>query len=140
MIPMIENIVDNEIVIAIIVYKEYQKEGITFFTPKDFSLQLGYMNRPSDYLIKPHMHNPVQRKTVGTQEVLFIKNGVISVDFFSSDQTYITSRQLSAGDIILFASEGGHGIKVLETATIVEVKNGPYVEDADKGRFEGIKG
>jgi hypothetical protein len=29
----------------------------------------------------------------------------------------------------------GHGIEVLEEATLVEVKNGPFIEGADKGRF-----
>lgn len=136
---MIEKIEDNNSVIAIIVYNNYQQDGITFFTPKEYSLQLGYMKRPDGYSIQPHKHNPVQRKTTGTQEVLFIKSGVIRVDFFSCNQEYITSCQLSAGDIILFTSEGGHGIIVLEEATIVEVKNGPYIEDTDKGRFEGIR-
>ena len=45
---------------------------------------------------------------------------------------------MSAGDLILLAG-AGHGIKVLEKSTIVEVKNGPFVEGADKGRFEGKK-
>ena len=30
-------------------------------------------------------------------------------------------------------------IEVLEEATIVEVKNGPYIEGADKGRFAATR-
>ena len=58
------------------------------------------------------------------------------MDFYSFDQKYLESRQLSAGDVIMLAG-AGHGIEVIEDATIVEVKNGPFVEGADKGRFEG---
>jgi hypothetical protein len=136
---MIEKIEDGNATIAIVIYKDHQKEGITFLTPKEYSLQLGYMSRPTGYLIEPHVHNPVQRETIGTQEVLFIRNGSVRVDLFTSERAFITSRQLSAGDIVFFTSEGGHGLKVLEDAVIVEAKNGPYMDDMDKGRFEGIK-
>jgi hypothetical protein len=135
-IGMIEKITHNGYVIAIIIYKNFQRDGIAFVTPNEFSLQLGHMTRPVGYRVVPHVHNPVPRNTIGTQEALFIKSGRIRIDFYAFDQTYLESRELEAGDIILLAG-AGHGIEVLEEATIVEVKNGPFVEGADKGRFEG---
>ena len=128
----------GDTVIALIIYKDYQAAGISFITPKESLLQLGYMSRPAGYQIIPHTHNPVQRHTVGTQEVLFIKSGVIRIDFYSFEQVFLESRELSAGDLILL-SGAGHGIDVLEDAVIIEVKNGPFIEGADKGRF-GDKG
>ncbi|MBU1086387.1 MAG: hypothetical protein KKD05_02595 [Candidatus Omnitrophica bacterium] len=136
---MIEKIVHNDIVIAVIIYKDHEKDGIQFVSPEDYSLQLGSMKRPKGYKILPHIHNPIDRKTVGTQEVLFVKKGKICIDFYSFEQVFLENRQLSAGDIILLVG-AGHGIEVIEEAVIVEVKNGPYVKDADKGRFEGKKG
>ena len=136
---MIEKIVHDNTVIAIIVYKNYQTEGIKFLSPDEFSLQLGFMQRQAGYQVVPHIHNPVHRHSIGTQEVLFIKSGVIRIDFYSYEQVYLESRDLSAGDFILLAG-AGHGIEVLEDATIVEVKNGPFIEGADKGRFEGKRG
>ena len=136
---MIETIKDNGTIIAIIVYKDHHTDGIEFITPKDYSLQLGSMSRPAGYHVVPHIHNPVHRHTVGTQEVLFIKSGVIRIGFYSFDKVYLESRDLSAGDLVLLAG-AGHGIDILQDATIVEVKNGPFVEGADKGRFEGKKG
>ncbi len=136
---MIEKIVHDNTVIAIIVYKNYQTEGIKFLSPAEFGLQLGFMQREAGYQVVPHIHNPVHRHSIGTQEVLFIKSGVIRIDFYSYEQVYLESRELSAGDVILLAG-AGHGIEVLEDATIVEVKNGPFIEGADKGRFEGKKG
>jgi hypothetical protein len=136
---MIEKIIHKNIVIALIIYKLYKQDGIKFLSPKDYSLQLGYMTRLKGYNITPHIHNPVHRNTVGTQEVLFIKSGKIRVDFYSFKQRYLKSRILSAGDIILLAG-AGHGIEVLRKAEIVEIKNGPFMEGTDKGRFESKKG
>jgi len=136
---MIETILNNSEVIAMIIHKDYEVEGIEFLSPKEFSLQLGHMRRPAGYQVVPHIHNPTHRESVGTQEVLFIKTGRIRIDFYSFEEVYLESRTLSGGDIILLAG-AGHGIEVLEDATIVEVKNGPYVEGADKGRFEGKRG
>jgi len=136
---VIETIVHDDTIFAIIVYKDYETEGVEFLSPTDFSLQLGYIHRPACYHVMPHTHNPVHRQTIGTQEVLFIKSGVIRIDFYSCEQVYLESRELSAGDIVLLAS-AGHGFEVLEDATIVEVKNGPFIEGADKSRFEGKRG
>lgn len=133
---MIETIASDGQTIAIIVYRDFRVAGIKFVAPEDFSLQLGHMTRPAGYQVVPHIHNPVERRTVGTQEVLFIKSGVIRVDLYRNDQSFLESRQLREGDLILLAG-AGHGIEVIEEATIVEVKNGPFIEGADKGRFDG---
>ena len=135
---MIETIQWKDQIIALIVRAGYDFEGIKFLSPNEFSLQLGHMRRPAGYQVVPHTHNPVVRNTIGTQEVLFLKKGRIRIDFYTMAQEYVESRELHAGDLILLAG-AGHGIDVLEEATIVEVKNGPYLEGADKGRFEGKK-
>ena len=72
-----------------------------------------------------------------TQEVLFIKKGILRVDFYDEYEDYLESRDLRAGDVILLVS-GGHGFRVLEEVEMIEVKQGPYAGDKDKKRFEGI--
>ena len=74
-----------------------------------------------------------------TQEVLFIKKGVLRVDFYDEYEDYLESRDLHAGDMILLVS-GGHGFQVLEEVEMVEVKQGPYAGENDKKRFVGIDG
>ena len=123
--------------IALILRTSFCSEGIAFFTPNDFSQQLGYMNRPTGYSIPPHIHNPLPREVQYTKEVLFIKSGRVRVDFYDDDQTYLESRVLEAGDVILLAY-GGHGFEILEPTEMIEVKQGPYAGDQDKTRFEGI--
>ena len=84
--------------------------------------------------IAPHVHKRVQREVNYTQETLFIRKGIIQVDFFSDDRVFLESRILEAGDVILLI-KGGHGFKVLEDLEMFEVKQGPYAGDEDKIRF-----
>ena len=133
----IEHIFEDEKLLAIILRTSFQKEGIDFFTPSDFSQQLGYMNRSKGYKIQPHIHNKVERTIDYTQEVLFIKNGLVRVDFYKTDKTYYKSKILKTGDVILL-SFGGHGFEMLEDSEIIEVKQGPFAGNIDKSRFEFI--
>ena len=137
MIQMFEEIIHNKELLAIIVSSTFNKEGIHFFTPGDFSQQLAYMKHPTGKIIDPHVHNPVKREVHYTQEVLFIRQGKLRVDFYEEKQTYIESRVLESGDVILLI-KGGHGFKVLEDVEMFEVKQGPYAGDKDKTRFIGI--
>jgi hypothetical protein len=134
---MIERLVDKGKIISIIIRASYKSENIEFFTPDDFSQQLAYMNREKDYVIPPHVHNPVKREVSYTQEVLFIKSGKVRVDYFDDDKNYLESRILSQGDVVLL-SGGGHGFYMLEDSEIIEVKQGPYAGDRDKTRFDPI--
>lgn len=124
-------------IIAIIIRSSFTKEGIEFFTPSDFSQQLGYMKRQKGYEIEPHIHNFIPREVTLTQEVLFVKSGKVRVDFYNDEKEYFESRILNGGDVILLASSG-HGLKMLEESEILEVKQGPYLETEDKIKFEGI--
>lgn len=133
----IEHIKHLDQTIGIIIRAGFRTDGIEFFTPDTFSQQLGYMNRPAGYKIAPHVHNPVPRAVVWTQEVLYIKSGRVRVDFFTDGRQYLESRIVRAGDVLLLAA-GGHGFEMLERSEIIEVKQGPYCGDADKTRFETV--
>lgn len=134
---MIEIIKVKELQLAIIIRAEYKSDGIRFFTSDDDPQQLGYMNRPKDYVIAPHRHNLLPRNVNLTQEVLFIKSGKVRVDFYDADQVYIQSSILKKGDVILLA-DGGHGFKMMEPSEIIEVKQGPYCGVEDKVRFDSV--
>jgi hypothetical protein len=134
---MIEQIIHENILLAIIIPNSFSEPGCHFVTPHDFSQQLAYMRHPANKEIPPHLHNPVTREVCFTQEVLFIKRGKLRVDFYDEQQNYLQCRVLSSGDTILLAS-GGHGFTVLEELEMIEVKQGPYTGDQDKTRFPGI--
>ncbi len=134
---MIENIRHQDMELALIIRHTFRKDGIEFFTPSNYSQQIGYMNRPNGYVIPPHVHNPVIREVQYTKEVLLIKTGRVRVDFYSEGQEYLESTILETGDVILLAY-GGHGFEMLEQTEIIEVKQGPYAGDQDKTRFEAV--
>lgn len=131
----IEHINNGDMNLALIIRKDYQNDGIEFFTPNSYSQQIGYMNRPEGYVIQPHVHNPVPREVEYTNEVLFIRSGRVRVDFYSEERVYLESRELVSGDIILLI-RGGHGFEMLEATEMIEVKQGPYAGDNDKTRFD----
>lgn len=133
----IKKIFAGKELLAIIITNDFNEKGINFFTPNDYSQQLGYMNHPRGKVIIPHVHNPVPRKVEYTQEVLFIKSGKLRVDFYDSQKNYLESHILAKNDVILLI-KGGHGFEVLEDIEMFEIKQGPYVGDDDKTRFTAI--
>ena len=120
--------------IAIIVRKEFNQPGVHFFSPFEFSQQLGILVHPIGHEVKAHVHNLIARDVRVTQEVLHVIEGKVEITLFAENKKYITSRLLSEGDTILLAY-GGHGIKILEPSKILEVKQGPYVGMEDKEFF-----
>lgn len=127
----------KEKILAMIIKNSYTCGGVNFITPNEYSQQVAYMHHPTGKVIDAHIHNLVHRNVVMTQEVLFIKKGKLRVDFYDDYEDYLESVVLESGDVILLVS-GGHGFTVLEEVEMIEVKQGPYSEDADKERFVGI--
>jgi hypothetical protein len=134
---MVEKIYHKDVLLSIIIRAGFEINGIEFFTPDDFSQQLAYMKRPKDYAIPPHVHNIVKREVQFTKEVLIIKKGKVRVDFYDDDKNYLESSIVGKGDVILLAF-GGHGFEMMEESEIIEVKQGPYVGELDKVKFEPV--
>lgn len=133
----VEEVRKKNRLLAMIIRNEYDCSGVDFITPNEFSQQVAYMHHPAGKVIDAHVHNMVHRNVVLTQEVLFIKKGILRVDFYDEYEDYLESRDLHAGDIILLVS-GGHGFQVLEEVEMIEVKQGPYAGEQDKKRFPGV--
>ncbi len=126
---------DGGSLLALVIRSTFRVQGLAFLTEDSSVLQVGYMTRPIGEVIVAHVHEPIARNIVGTQEVLFIQEGKVRLDLFTQDRKYVASINLNKGDLVLL-NEGGHGIEVLEEARIIEVKQGPFAEGKDKTRFE----
>ncbi|WP_303921818.1 hypothetical protein [Treponema berlinense] len=126
---------NNDMLLALIIHHNYDKKGISFFTPDDFSQQLAFMHHPAGHVILPHVHNEVRREVLYTKEVLVIKTGKMRCDFYSDNKEYLKSEIVETGDVILLAN-GGHGFECLEETEMFEIKQGPYAGENDKTRFE----
>jgi mannose-6-phosphate isomerase-like protein (cupin superfamily) len=134
---MIKNIEHKGRLFGIIISGSFNKPGIHFFTDQSLSQQLAFMRHPEGKDIQAHVHKTVRREVLYTQEVLVLRKGRLRVDFYDDDQQYLESHILEAGDIILLV-EGGHGFKVLEEIEMFEIKQGPFLPEEDKVRFNGI--
>ena len=134
---MIDNIYYKKKHLATILRSSFSKKGVNFFSEKSNELQLGFMSYDAGHAIKPHKHNIIERQIFSTQEVLVIKKGKLKVNFFNDENSLISSHILFAGDVILLIS-GAHGFEVLENVDFIEIKQGPYIEEQDKVRFDPI--
>jgi hypothetical protein len=131
-----EEIKDDEKTIAIIIRKDYSPKGYNFFTPKEYSQQLAYIQHPKGKQIQSHVHNIVKREVSITQETVFIKKGSLRTDFYTNEHTFLCSRTLHTGDLVFLAA-GGHGFEVLEEVEMIVIKQGPYEDvEKDKTRFK----
>ena len=135
---MIKRFFYNNELIAFVIKRDYTKEGITFFTDDEFPEQIAYMSNKKDAIVKAHVHNEIERNISLTQEILIIKKGKLRLDLYTQEKEYIESCIIEEGDIV-FLSSGGHGLKCLEDIEMVEVKQGPYLGEKDKVRFEEIE-
>lgn len=116
-------------VLAIVVRRVEKSDSIEFFTPPEFSQQLGLMRRPAGYIVPMHFHNEVERTIHRTQEVLIVRKGTCKIDI--SFKAFKTSFELFEGDTVLL-SEGKHRILFLEDTELIEIKQGPYLGENDK--------
>ena len=127
---------DNGQLLALVIRSEFSEDGATFFTPQEFSQQVGFLKYPKGHVIDAHSHCSVPREVTVTQEVLVVRKGRMRADFYSTEQEYVTSLELSTNDLLLLIS-GGHGFEVIEPLELLEIKQGPYLGDhEDKIRFQ----
>ena len=118
--------------IAIVVRKDFKKEGVNFISDPDFPLQLGISNYKKNEEIKAHFHIENEIKINKIQEIVYIKKGKTLVNLYNKDGSKFKSIEFTTGDIIFFV-EGGHGFNKLAETDIIEVKQGPYFgRDKDK--------
>jgi hypothetical protein len=116
---------------AIVIRAGMKIDGIEFFSPQNYSQQVGLMTRPAGYTVAAHFHNPVERLITSTQEVLIIRKGECSITLFNAMGEVLTKIHLSMGDAILLA-HGAHQIDMISECEILEVKQGPYAGEFDK--------
>ncbi len=129
---LINKIEKNGLLLGIVLYSNFHlREGIEFFTDENSEFQMGYMNRPKNYEVKPHVHCRQLRKIYQTSEVLIVKTGSICVSFFDYSGELVSTQELFAGDICMFLA-GGHGVKFMEESDLIEIKQGPHNSSRDK--------
>ena len=109
-------------------------EATTFLTPDDANLQVGFVVKSASDSVLRHTHEPIERRTVGTAEVLIVERGSGEVDFFDSERHLVATRAFGAHDVLVLLS-GGHGLRFFTDTVLLEVKQGPYPGHDEKSGF-----
>jgi hypothetical protein len=133
-VNLIEKITQGDRVLAIIVRGEYHPTSTTFLTTPDLEQQVGFVVHPAGESIPSHVHRPEERHLTGTSEVLVVIKGKCEIDLFDDEHRLVATHLLGQGDVILLAS-GGHGFRMLEDTILLEIKQGPYMGQAEKDIF-----
>ncbi|MBS3138862.1 hypothetical protein J4207_04105 [Candidatus Woesearchaeota archaeon] len=119
-----ENITVGNEVLAVIVRKEFDKDGVTFLTPEHFPFQLGMHQRDAATKVEAHQHKPFEKlENIPAQEFFYIIDGKVQVVLYHKKKKHNTVI-LKSGDMILLNC--GHEITFLEKTKLVELKQGPY--------------
>ena len=127
-------VLKNGEIYAMVLRRDFSRPGPNFFTPGELSQQLGMLIHPKGKVVKRHRHKLVKREIFRTQEVLVLLEGKIRVELFDDDGEKLKTLFMKPGDAILLA-RGGHKVDVLESAKMIEVKQGPYAGFDDKEFF-----
>jgi hypothetical protein len=117
-----------------IIRHEAAPESTTFLTPPEFKQQVGFIVYSAGGEVKRHVHSQIERRLIGTSEVLYVLKGHALIDVYSDDRQLVTTRELFVGDLMLMVS-GGHGIRMLEDTIFLEIKQGPYPGINEKELF-----
>ena len=120
--------------LAIVIRADVRPDGVRFYTADDSSLQMGLLGHRSGDTAQPHIHHPMRRVIANTLEVLHLRSGRMEVYLYDAQRRLVNTVELAAGDTILLAA-GGHGLRVLDDALILEIKQGPYLGVDDKEKF-----
>ena len=122
---------------AFVIKKDFTKHGLSFFTPDNFPLQLGFWDYNNGKVLKSHIHIENQRLVKKTQELIYILSGKVKISLYEDNGELIESFIAEQGDTV-FHAEGGHGYEILENGTrVIEIKNGPFTGvESDKKIIE----
>ncbi len=103
-------------------------EGSIPHTKGKESLQLVTLKHSKGKYLVAHAHKPTHRQTEKMQECLIVKKGKIKVDLYGPDKKMFKKITMKTGDVLILLN-AGLGIHILEDAEMIELKNGPFVED-----------
>jgi len=130
----IEIIARDGVELCYIVRAGFEPQTTTFITQPEYKQQVGFVKYDAGGVIARHTHVPIERRLVGTSEVVLVRRGSCELEVYTDDCELVATREVGPGDLILMVS-GGHGFNVHEDTVLLEVKQGPYTGLEEKERF-----
>lgn len=102
------------------IIKKVKVEGLKFFTPDYFPLQIGMHEPKTDRVVKMHRHNNIM-------EYMYVEKGKVEIDLMKKDGNHETYT-LNEGDSVII-DRSWHGLRMPAGCRVLEVKQGPYSDD-----------
>lgn len=136
---MVEDVEIDGLVVAKVIrgLRDLTDVDSLFFTHDQDPLQCGIFNHPSDHKVAMHYHPRINRTVIGTPEFLLLLKGGLRCFFKGSedDRCPGIEIELAQGDgLLIFA--GVHGFETLGETSMLEIKQGPYLNDRDKIKLD----
>ena len=130
----VEKIFFKKELFALILRKknQFKKYGVDFFTNNKDFLQVGLIKHKKNHQIKAHKHIKKIRKINYCTEVLIIKKGELKIRFYNNNGNNIKKDKTLKKEDIIILFKGGHGFLTKKKLEMIEVKQGPYIENSDK--------
>jgi len=128
------NIFDDDKNLIAIYIKNNIPNNKNFLTDKNKPFQVGTFNLPKGDIIERHYHNPTFRNIEHTSEALFVTKGLLRVELYDKNQTFLQEVLVNEKEVIVLFT-GGHFIEIQEDSKFIEIKQGPYSELEDKEHF-----
>lgn len=114
----------NILVFSIVKKEEIKNERINL-SPEDQFLQASICPMQPGKIINAHKHLESEKKATKSQEAWLVYEGLVEVKFYDLDSSFLCSRKLKSGDLMILFN-GGHKLEILEKTILFEFKNGPY--------------
>ena len=103
-------------------------DGSIPVTDPSYPLQLVTLKHSQGKYLAAHYHKDTTRKTTKMQECLIVRKGLVKVDLYAPTGVKFIDITLKTGDVLILVN-GGYGIHVISDCELIEVKNGPFIED-----------
>ena len=121
---------------AIVIDTSLSPKGLSFVTEDEDYIQAGLWNYEKGTKLPAHYHNYFERKSYRTSEVVYVVEGEIECIIFTEEGDFIWKGTLKKGQLII-QLQGAHKYNIIEDATVIETKNGPYFgPETDRTRIE----
>jgi len=130
----VEIISEDGVELCYVVRAGYEPKETTFITQPEYKQQVGFIKYGAGGRIPRHVHVPLERRIMGTSEVVLVRRGRCQLEVYTEDRELVATRELGCGDLVLMVA-GGHGFNVHEDTVLLEVKQGPYIGLEEKERF-----
>lgn len=131
----IERVDDGDRDYCLIIRAAEHAEATQFLGSDDDPLQVGFIRRAKGEQILPHVHLVGNRHISQTWEFLLVRRGAMKMHIYDDELRLLADKTLNQGDAVLLMG-GGHSFEALDELELLEVKQGPYLGDGDKRRFE----